>query len=493
MEVEQISITVAALGKLSKFGDWWRPSYTTVSALSAALAEHLPLLQAEMIPSLMLNLGLACDNIPQETRAGIDVLLRRMASASVRGVRNQTASALASTIYAAETLPALHQDMHSLMSLTKIHLERKLTTTPIESLAGILGSVPSRTVRTCIADHLIQRLHNNLCKVDDYVRIAITAGVDGNTEVSDMLITCATSEALDFPPGALIAMRDASGEVLEANSVPDIYLIDAVIGYGRVSPTICSAMQWQVDNFADNTNSAFDASSLTTLPLSYQQAAVYLIHHLHGRCAEADELLRILLRRMTIHTLNTTELSLLARYSPLLTTHPSLVPQIARRCLDIVTEVSVPFPSGHQEGNIHLAKLLCRVLSLLCKMDTGDASMMEIEKLRNLICQAAVRHASYLLPSDFVSLCTLVVQSGYHKISDVRLSLGDILGPSVLVKMKALKSSGAKERLAGLCRTMGFEAVDLSEKFSNNLHEVAASTESESLALVHPSSTASVS
>lgn len=93
-------------------------------------------------------------------------------------------------------------------------------------------------MRTCIADHLIQRLHNNLCKVDDYVRIAITAGVDGNTEVSmissptseclllllrmmtfiqvsDMLITCATSEALDFPPGALIAMRDASGEVLE--------------------------------------------------------------------------------------------------------------------------------------------------------------------------------------------------------------------------------------------------------------------------------------
>lgn len=34
----------------------------------------------------------------------------------------------------------------------------------------------------------------------------------------------------------------------------------------------------------------------------------------------------------------------------------------------------------------------------------------------------------------------------------------------MLVKMKALKSSGAKERLAGLCRTMGFEAVDLSEK-----------------------------
>ncbi|KAF4743864.1 hypothetical protein FOZ62_021577, partial [Perkinsus olseni] len=59
MEVEQICITVAALGKLSKFDDWWRPSGTAVSALAAALAEHLPLLQAEMIPSLMLNLGLA--------------------------------------------------------------------------------------------------------------------------------------------------------------------------------------------------------------------------------------------------------------------------------------------------------------------------------------------------------------------------------------------------------------------------------------------------
>ncbi|KAF4666224.1 COP9 signalosome complex subunit 4 [Perkinsus olseni] len=464
MEVEQISITVAALGKLSKFDDWWRPSGTAVCALAAALAEHLPLLQAEMIPSLMLNLGLASENAPAEARSAIDSLLRRMASASVRGVRNQTASALASTIHAAESLRALEQDMPSLLSLTKVHLQRKLTTTTIESLAGILGNIPSNTVRTCIAEHLVQRLESNLCKTDDYVRIAITAGVEGNREVSSLLIEAALSKP-DFPSGALIAMRDARGEPLEAAAVPDVCLIDAVIGYGRASSTICGLMLSRVRDAdsAISSDRTLDASTDITLPLPYQRAAVYLIHHLQGRCKAGDDLVQTLLQRIRVDILNITELSLLARFSPLAASHPVLIPLMAKRCLQVVASPEVLSNTPH-EGDVHSAKLLCRVLSLLCKVDRGDSAALDFGKLRNLICQVAVRHATHLFPSDFVSLCALVVQSGYHKIPEVRLSLGDILGPCVLVKMRALKSAGAKERLAGLCRTMGFEAIDLSEK-----------------------------
>ncbi|KAF4726986.1 hypothetical protein FOZ63_034042, partial [Perkinsus olseni] len=413
-----------------------------------------------------------------------------MASASVRGVRNQTASALASTIHAAESLRALEQDMPSLLSLTKVHLQRKLTSTTIESLAGILGNIPSTTVRRCIAEHLVQRLDSNLCKIDDYVRIAITAGVEGNSEVSNLLIEAALSKP-DFPPGALIAMRDARGEPLEAAAVPDVCLIDAVIGYGRASSTICGLMLSRLDDdSADSYDRILNASTEITLPLPYQRAAAYLIHHLQGRCKAGDVLVQTLLQRIRVDILNMTELSLLARFSPLAASHPVLIPLIAKRCLQVAASPEVLSYTPY-EGDVHSAKLLCRVLSLLCKVDRGDSTALDFGKLQNLICQVAVRHATHLVPSDFVSLCALVVQSGYHKIPQVRLSLGDILGPCVLVKMRALKSAGAKERLAGLCRTMGFEAIDLSEKFSNNLHEVAASTEGESLALVNASASPS--
>ncbi|KAF4676513.1 hypothetical protein FOL47_005949 [Perkinsus chesapeaki] len=290
MEVEQISITTAALGKLHKFNNWWKPSGAAITSLAMALGEHLPLLQAEMVPSLMLNLGLASDNAPTEARVAIDTLLRRMASTSIRGVRNQTSSALASTIYAAETLPALQQDRPSLVSLATIHLQRKLTTTTIESLAGILGNIPSNTVRRCIANHIVQRLDNNLCKIDDYVRIGITAGVEGNREVSNILISAADAKE-GFPRGALLAIKDAAAAAL------------------------CESLE------------------------------------------------------------------------------------------------------------VRATAMFNKVL---------------------------------------------------------------ILGPTVLVKMKALKSTGAKERLVGLCRAMGFEAVDLSEKFSNNLHQVAAATEGDAETLIQP-------